>query len=662
MPNRITTLTVLFMLALIAACNYTQKVRDGRTAFDRKQYSVATTMLQKEYTKAKTRLEKGKLAYLLGLSYKELGKAEASIPWFRTAYDNQVGVDALREYAYALKQTEQYEEAKGAFKDLGLEIGSPYEYRREINACDNALGWKGIKQQEYVIEALPLNSSVADYAPALYKDNQLVFTSDRKNSTGEDTYNWTGNAFSDLYVADASGNAASAFSETLNTPDNEGTAVFNANQTEMYFTRCYGDKKEDAHCKILFSEMKDGNWSPARPLELIEAANINYGQPALSADGKKLYFSCNHPEGWGGYDIWVASRTAEGWGTAELLGRSINTPGNEKFPAVDGDTLYFSSDNHIGMGGLDVFKTYQLSNGSWAPAYNLKPPVNSGADDFAFVIDRKAKLDKDVLQLGYFSSNREGGAGSDDIYRFEKRIPPPAPPVDSSKLKPIVYKMLLDGYVLEKIFEEPGNPNSRVLGRKALPGSKVDIRFGKEKKTVTVGEDGLFTLELAENMDYNFLASAENYLNNKATFSTKGIGKDPANPVQQFELEIVLDRIYLDKEIRLENIYYDFDKWDIRDDARPTLNALAETLNLNPQIRIQLASHTDCRGTTSYNELLSQRRAQSAVDYLITKGISAERLTARGYGESQLEVNCLCARCSEDEHQANRRTTFKILE
>jgi len=662
MPVQTTRLLVLLLLALLVACNYTQKIRDGRTAFDRKQYSVATGLLQKEYNKAKTRLEKGKIAYLMGLSYKELGKSDVSIQWFRTAYDNQAGLDALREYAFALKQAEQYEEAMGAFKDLGIEIGSPYEYRREIIACENALGWKQTKTKEYVVEPLPFNSPVADYSPALFKDNQLVFTSDRKNSTGDDTYNWTGNAFSDLYIADASGSVVGGFSETLNTPDNEGTAVFSENRGEVYFTRCYGGKKEDANCKIMLSEIKNGVWLPARPLDLLDGENLNYGQPAISADGKKLYFSCNHPEGWGGYDIWVSTRTADGWGKGELMSRSINTPGNEKFPSIDGDTLYFSSDHHIGMGGLDIFRTNKMNNGSWAPAYNLKPPVNSGGDDFGFIIDRNANLDKDVLLTGYFSSNRPGGAGSDDIYRFEKRIPPPAPPVDSTKLKALVYKMILDGYVLEKIFEQPGNPNSRVLGRKPLPGSKVEIRFGKEKKTVTVGEDGLFTLELAENADYNFLASAENYLNNKAAFSTKGIGKDPENPVQRFEVEIVLDRIYLEQEIRLENIYYDYDKWDIRNDAKPTLDALTETLRLNPQIRIQLSSHTDCRGADSYNEQLSQRRAQSAVDYLITKGIDATRLSARGYGESQLEVNCLCARCTEEEHQANRRTTFKILE
>jgi outer membrane protein OmpA-like peptidoglycan-associated protein len=195
-----------------------------------------------------------------------------------------------------------------------------------------------------------------------------------------------------------------------------------------------------------------------------------------------------------------------------------------------------------------------------------------------------------------------------------------------------------------------------------LPGSLVEIQLGKEKRTVTVDEEGLFSIELKENTDYNFLASKENYLKNVNNFSTKGISKDPDNPELRFEIEIVLDKIFLDKEIRLENIYYDFDRWEIRDDAKPTLDEMIETLKLNSDIRIQLNSHTDCRGQNRYNEDLSQKRAQSAVDYLISKGIDPTRLVAKGYGENQLEVNCICARCTEAEHQQNRRTTFKIIE
>ena len=224
-------------------------------------------------------------------------------------------------------------------------------------------------------------------------------------------------------------------------------------------------------------------------------------------------------------------------------------------------------------------------------------------------------------------------------------------------------KLLLEGYVLEKILAVPDDPNSKVLGRKPLAGATVAAEAaGSKKQTFTVQEDGFFKMELAENTDYTFTAALASYLSNNAKFSTKGIAKDPANPVQTFEIEIVLDKIYRNREIVLENIYYDYDKWDIRPDAEPTLNRLADVLRQNPAVRIQLGSHTDCRGNDGYNQTLSQRRAESAVNYLITKGIDGNRLTAIGYGETQPADDCACSRCTEAEHQINRRTTFKVLE
>lgn len=646
------------LLAFIISCNYTQKVRDGQTAYEVMQFDVAATMLQKEYKKAKSRIEKGKIAYLIGDSYKRLNKSEQSINWFKIAYDNQYGVDALKEYAFGLKETEQYLDAKQAFKDLGIEIGSPYEYRREISACEIALGWKDLKYPEYKVDLLQFNTGSSDYSPTLYKDNQLVFTSDRSTSTGDDTYNWTGNDFSDLFVVDLKSNAVNSFDERLNTVENEGTVSFNKNYSEVYFTRCFGGKKQDAFCKLMVSENQNGTWTLPKVLPFIEN-NVNYVHPSISADGNKLYFASNHPDGWGGYDIYVSERNNGEWEAPTLLSRSINTIGDEKFPTLDGDTLYFSSDFHSGMGGLDIFKTYPF-NGNWAPAFNLRPPVNSGGDDFGFIVDRNGTKKDGVIQIGYFTSTRTNGVGSDDIYSYEKIIPPPEPVPDEPVV--IEYKMILDVYILEKIYDDPTDPNSKILGRKPLEGAEVEVKIGKEKKNVTVGADGLFSVKLKEKVDYGFLASKENYLTNAGKFSTRGIGKDPKNPVQRFELEIVLDKIFRNKEIVLENIYYDFDKWDIRKDAEPTLNILAENLGLNPEIKIQLASHTDCRGAPKYNEDLSQKRAQSAVDYLITKGIDSDRLVAKGYGENAPALECICTRCTEDEHQKNRRTTFKIIE
>jgi peptidoglycan-associated lipoprotein len=271
----------------------------------------------------------------------------------------------------------------------------------------------------------------------------------------------------------------------------------------------------------------------------------------------------------------------------------------------------------------------------------------------------------DLIKSGYFTSNRplETAKGGDDIYRFEQRVPPPKPPkVDTVPPKPLVYKFILEGYVLEKIFSEPSNPNSKILGRKPLSGAQVKAEWGSKKQPFTVKDDGFFSMELAENTDYNFNATMPEYLANSGKFSTKGIAKDPNNPVQTFEIEIVLDKIFRNREIVLENIYYDYDKWDIRPDAEPTLNRLAEVLRQNAEIRIQLGSHTDCRGTDGYNQNLSQRRAQSAVNYLISKGIDPSRLSAKGYGESQPAALCACASCTEAEHQTNRRTTFKVVD
>ncbi len=653
----------VFVHLFAAACTYTQKVRDGKFAFERKQYSVAIPMLKKEYNKAKSRLERGRIAYLLGASYKETGEPTDAIDWFKVAYDNQYGVDALKSYAFTLKQAERYEEATAAFRSLGIEIGSPYEYRKEIEACERAIAWKAEKYKRYQIEQLGFNTKYADYSPSLYKNNQLVFTSDRGTATGEDTYNWTGNAFSDLFIIDIEGGSANSFDNQLNTPFNEGAATFNANYSEIYFSRCQGGKNGDIYCKLMVSNWNGNSWSVPQVLPFVKD-EINYGQSTISKDGRILYFECNDPQGWGGVDIWRVERKANNWGAPVLMGRSINTDGDERFPYLDSDTLYFASDTHIGMGGLDLFKSYKINN-RWTPAENLKAPINSGADDFAYIIDyQTARNSEEIEYIGYFTSSRVGGEGKDDIYRYVKRVPPPKPELDSTELqKPVVYKMILDGYILEKIYEFPNDPSSRVLGRKPLEGAVVEITLSNGKpKQFEVGEDGYFSFELTDNTDYRFIASKSDYLSNSEVFSTKSIARNPDVKEQRFEVEIVLDKIFRDQEIVLENIYYDFDEAYIREDAKPTLNGLAENLQLNPDIRIELSSHTDCRGNDNYNQQLSQRRAQSAVEYLISMGIEPYRMIAVGYGEEQLRATCICARCTEEEHQQNRRTAFRILE
>jgi peptidoglycan-associated lipoprotein len=644
-------------------CVYTLKVKDSKTAFDLKQYANATTLGAKEYEKAKTKVEKGKIAFVIAESYRAMHNETKAQTWYKTAYDAGGNVDALREYTFSLKHAENYKEAAEAFKTLGLEIGSPYEYRREITACNVAAGW--IDDQKYAgftVEAAEFNTSSSEYAPSVLSDGKVVFTSDRPAATGDVVYAWSGNKFSDLFIVE--NGSAKGFDKDLNTKDNEAAACFTANGNEMYFVKSGADTLVH-YSKIFYSKKISGTWTTPEVLPFCKE-KVRYSTPSVSADGKLLIFASDDPEGWGGFDLYECRMTSDGFVEPKVMGRTLNSQGNEAYPFMDGDTLYFASDYHTGMGGYDVFKTFKLKDGSWASPLNMKPPINSGSDDFGFVIDNQLVKKDGVFQQGYLTSNRVGGKGNDDIYRFERRTPPPRPiavvPDKPKETVKIVYKNTLDIIVLEKIFQLSDNPNSKVLGRKPLADSKITININGKKRDVTVNTEGVASIDLDDNIDYIFVASHEGYLNNSAKFSSKGLGKDAANPIQKFELEIVLDRIYKNKEITLDNIYYDYNKWDIRPDAEPTLMKLAETLAENPTIKIQLSSHTDCRGKDDYNATLSQKRAESAVNFLISKGIASERLVAKGYGESQPAVVCDCAKCTEDQHQANRRTTFKVLE
>ena len=406
----------------------------------------------------------------------------------------------------------------------------------------------------------------------------------------------------------------------------------------------------------MHTKKQDGSWTEPELVDFFNG-NVNEVQPCLSPSGEELYFAADHPDGWGGYDLYYVKKEGiNGWSEPQILGRNINTTGNENFPTMQEDTLYFSSDYRPGMGGLDIFKTYRLASGKWSSAKNVKHPINSGADDFGLILLPKGKLPKGVVRKGYFSSNRNG---SDDILGYTQ--------MKTKKKKPketlvVDYTWVLDGFVLEKIFENPDDPNSKYLGRRPIEMAKVDVVFDGKKEHFTVGKDGAFTMVLSEDTDYEIIAYKDGYLKNKVFFSTKDIGRDPEQPEQHFEVEVVLDKIYQDREIVLDNIYYDFNKYNIRKDAEPTLNELVKVLKLNPNIKIELGSHTDCRGGDAYNANLSQQRAQSVVDYLQTKGISASRLFAIGYGATKPAVNCKCSQCTEEEHQRNRRTTFKIVE
>lgn len=669
------SLGLLLTLIILGGCRVEEKIVDGQTAYERRQYAKAIQLLEKEYNKSKLSSERGKKAFLIAESYRIINQPQNSKDWYYEAYNSAYGAEALKQYAFALKELEQYKDAIEAFRDLGGEIGDPYKYQREIVACRQASTWAKFKNKsDYKVEDLKFNSNSADYYPVVFKDNQLIITSDRNVSTGEDTYNWTGNDFSDLFIVENPDNSGSitSFSEAINSPYNEGTITFNQDYTEAYFSRC-GDGSNDAiqYCKLMYSQLVGGEWTVPIVLDFIEN-EVNYGHPSLSKNGQLLYFSSDHPIGLGGFDLYVAQRKGDGWDEPKNLGRAINTEGNEISPFIDADTLYFASDFHVGMGGLDIFKTAKMSPNRWGPLQNLRAPINSGADDFGLVIDYRPAKDEKVLQTGYFTSARPEGKGNDDIYRFQKMKPVPEPePVDTPLAQidtavqeepEIVYTLLLEGKVVERVFFNPNDPNSGVEGKSPLANANVLIQYRDTSFSIATNAKGEFKLELEQQTSYTFTGSKTDYLTKEERFSTRGIENDPNNPTQTFYTEIALDKVLKNVEIKLEGIYYDYDQDYIRPDAKPILNNLASILIRNPQIRIELGSHTDCRGSNSYNQKLSQRRAASAVDYLVSKGIARERMVARGYGETVAVTSCACSRCSDDEHQRNRRTSFKIID
>lgn len=643
---------ILLVFTLFAqACAYTIKIKDGKTAYDQKQYTKAIPFLLKEFKKAKSPAKQGKIAFMLGESYRITGHGSDAVDWFAKAYAKSYGPDALKAQALALKQKGDYEMAMMAFQELGREIGSPYEYRREVNACQDAIDWlKTEKKQGYSVETPDFNTSANDFSPTLFKDNQLVFVSDRNSGTESKTYEWTGHRFMDLFVL--KDNSASPFDASLNTPNNEGPLCFNQDFSELMFTRCDQEGDESVHCRLFSCRWDGHNWSAPMPLDFQEKG-INYMHPALSKDGNTLYFSSNHKDGWGGYDLYFSERTNNGWDTPQLLSRIINTMGDEVFPTFEEDTLYFSSNYLGGMGGLDIFKSTKTGTNQWTPPKNLKSPINSPGDDFGLIVTKTNS--GAFLKEGYLTSNRNG---NDDILFFRKKTVPKPPII---KPKEITYKNFLKIISLEKIYADSDNPSSKLLGRKPLANVQLSISDGKKTTQAQTNEYGEYEFEMGEDLAYTFSGSKTDFLTSSASYSSKGFGKDPENPVQHYELEIVLDKIFKNKEIRLENIYYDFNKSDIREDAKPSLDKLTTMLLENPTIKIELASHTDCRGGEKYNRELSQKRADSAVAYLISKGIDATRLVARGYGKSQPAVDCVCGKCTEEEHQYNRRTTFKIL-
>lgn len=620
----------------IQSCNYKQAVRTGIEAYELKQFATAIPLFKKEFQQAKARAERARLAFLLAHTYEELQQIKAAQSWYTEAYELGYGDRAKLSLAFMHKQQEDYGRAIRLFQELLQSGANSSIIRGEIAICRLAADWKASTKKRYQITPCLFNSNAADYAPVFYANN-IVFTSDRDQSKQSEVYNWTGRAFSNLYMHNERTGLVNSLDESINTVLNEGTASF-ANQGQtMYFVRCNDqDPQQDLYCKILRSDITDGTWGEASVLPFIQS-NVNYGTPYWSERDSLLFFSAKFDSGYGGYDLYVTQLHADAtWGDMQSLGARINSAGDEKFPYILEDTLYFASNGHLGMGGYDIFKSYMTKTGYIRPK-NMKSPINSGADDFALVFAPNESY-------GYFTSAREG---IDNIYRIDPRQvqdpvqDPETTKVDESK------SLKLAVHVVLKEKDQPVRP----FPEAQLVINQIPYKLSNRALYIMDVEPGVYDLNL----------TAPGCFAKKLRIKTSYTDIPENSTSYMYNETVVMEKMEAGQEIVLENILYDFNDSKIRDDAKPALIELANLLELNPKITIELSSHTDCRGPDAYNLKLSEARAKSAVQFIVNLGIDANRIQAKGYGETAPLESCACESCTEAAHQKNRRTSFKIL-
>lgn len=576
--------------------------------------------------------------------YKMNNYREAENSYAELVNHKDSGVENLLIYAKVLKQNSRYVEAKKVFLDYVKKTGETLAVANEIAGCDSALLWMVNPTLHILVNEEGVNTERSEFS-AYSIGERIYFASESNLSEGR--YGWTGNPYLNLFTVDGRGDgllAGPVLAEGINKGEyHVGPISGDREGNTLYVTRTYpvdngqidkhGNRKYLTNRLGLIVHHKDdrGEWRQ-ESFEYNNIGEYSVGHATLSPDGGILYFVSDMPGGVGGTDIWYSEKQRDGsWGQPVNAGPIINTPQDELFPNVAEDgTLYYSSNGLPGMGGLDIFSSTGSKN-QWADAVNLKYPVNSAGDDFAFV---SSSLTEHGIK-GYLSSNRQGGKGGDDIYSFSYKEP----------------KIIL---MLKGITH---NKDTRELLSEVSLSLYGEGRQLMEKKRSD--HDGTVFFELDREVDYKLVGEKYNYFGDSTVLSTKGMVKSDT-----LFAPLYLEPIFVvGKTYTLENIHYDFDKHNIRKDAAEILDGLLKTLNENPTLKIELSSHTDSRGSDSYNKALSQRRAQAAVDYLVSRGIARARMVAKGYGETRLLNECANGvACSEEAHQTNRRTEFTVLE
>jgi outer membrane protein OmpA-like peptidoglycan-associated protein len=653
-------ITLLPIFALLAIACGTEK--KATKAFQLGKYQTAIDLYSKLLA---DNPNNGYYNYMVAESYRLSNRIKDAEPYYIHAGGRGVSKDTVKFfYAQSLKSNGKYQEARRELDELiknttaqalKERASAELEGLTQLEKLNGNTNYYRVKNLELI------NTPSAEYAP-VYLNNELYFSTNRGNGK---IYEATGTPYSDLYkVATRGANVDMATVQALPAPindpiRNEGCVTFTPDGRIMVFAKGNTSKKNGGEDVDLYLvRWRNGEWS--EPTKINAPVNVqyrgenaiemerNYGwdsTPAFSPDGRTLYFASNRQDrnAQGGTDLYSAQMDSRGRFTrVRNLGPEINTPGNEMFPYVSEDgRLYFSSDGHPGYGGLDLFVVNRRNGKNTIE--NLGQPMNSTGDDFGIFLFRADR--------GFFTSNREGGKGDDDIYTFVNEDP---------NLKVVNYALQGITYFKDKDDNLQVLPNTRV--------TLLDSQ-GEAMQDYVTGNDGKFLFRVYENEDYNLVAENEGYLTKRQPWTMKGKSVDPStlkNLVTNITLDtiVILDRKAVNETFVLENIYFGFDSTDIKPEAAQELDKLAQLLIDNPEIKIEMGSHTDSVGSFDYNIDLSRRRAESTVRYLINKGISPDRLTAKGYGETQPIARNTNPDGSDNPagRAKNRRTEFKILE
>ena len=596
-------LALLFLsLLLLAGCGAEKNMKKAEKFMAIGEYYDAASQYKQAYSKTppKERDRRGLIAGKMAVCYRKINSTPKAVAAYRNMVRyNKATVDDRLELGRQLLKNGDYKQAAEQFRVVLDSMPDNVLARNGLLSAQQAPAWK--KQgSRYTVKRMDVfNSRRAEYSPMLSGDqfDQLYFSSTRNDATGDELSGITGTKNGDIFVSQKDDKGKWSKPEVvnggLNTEADEGASCLSPDQREMYLTQCVTDPSYPRYAQIVKSNRSDAAWGKASSVELTKDTLSCFAHPAVSPDGQWLYFVSDMPGGKGGLDIWRVRITSAGYGGVENLGEPINTPGNEMFPTFrpNGD-LYFSSDGHPGMGGLDIFIAHPGKTGRYVlehPGY----PLNSQGDDFGMTFEG-------VKNRGFFSSNRNDGRGWDHIYSFVN-------PEIVQSVKGWVYEQ--EGYEL---------PAAQVY----MVGSDgTNLKLG-------VKSDGSFEKELTPGVEYMFLATCKGFLNHKEELKVV-----PMNDSHEYVLQFPLASITA--PVLIDNIFYDFNKATLRPESQTALDELVKLLNENPNVTIELSSHCDYKGSSAYNKLLAQRRAESVVNYLVDKGIARDRLSPVGYGKEK---------------------------